>query len=102
MALKACPHCGHPTPTSSTELDPVLAIGCLIPSLIVMAWFVIAILNSPPADFQTNQERLEEYHRRGEFRGYTDGDEWKRDVEAIRKLYDDPLSNQKVRDALDR
>jgi len=38
--------------------------------------------SAPPA--KTNQQRLDDYHRQGKFTGYTDGNKWAADMQALR------------------
>ncbi len=61
-------------------------MGCVLPIVIVILLILIGSVTSSSSstDHRTNQQILDDLHREGRFMGYTNGEEWARDMEALK------------------
>jgi len=80
----SCPHCGVSNPGINAHET---ASGCLQIFLFI---FIIScgitfcnFINNEPR--KTNQQILNEYHAKGEFLGYQDGEQWAKDIVDLQK-----------------
>ena len=109
MQTETCPVCGHvnavpkstaPTswghPHETLKSQKAIPIGCSIGCLGVVIFLALMMaINfyihgpAPVHVHKTNQERLDEYHKKGKFLGYKDGDELAKDIENLKKAQDE-------------
>ena len=87
--LRACPHCGarrRLTPAEEQTNNTIFEMGCVLPIVIVILLILIGSVTSSSSstDHRTNQQILDDLHREGRFMGYTNGEEWARDMEALK------------------
>jgi len=75
----SCPHCGVSNPGINVQESTK---GCLqifsFFFIILFGIFLWVFITAKP--IKTNQQILNEYHAKGEFLGYQDGEKWAKDV----------------------
>jgi len=81
-----CPHCGAINPEKAPSDQLSGCLGLILLSIIFVLFLGFCSSNNHSSGYKTNQELLEEYHRKGEFLGYEDGDKWARDMKRIKEL----------------